>query len=308
MASQLQFTHKQHTVPQWHLRSFADANGDLWCYKQNLPVRRSRPKGECWQRDFYECELNGKKTNNKCENWLGRIENDAATRLQTLLGRSPLGQWDAAIWALYVASLFVRGEKYRTHMSSEMIRRFRDQVQSPDYIPNLRYELFKRGELVPAEYLRQRTDDLLHQMEKTPFYHLIGIQNNTASLGDALLRKTWHVIQAPPGKFFITSDCPVTTVELADGQVKPGAGFGREYTAITLAVTPEHLFVACAQQLLWKSVGDSKLVDSVNLLTTQFAHKRVYSHVNSLEIKALVDSHINNVVFGVNAFLPASEN
>ena len=194
-------------------------------------------------------------------------------------------------------------------MSDAMMRKFRDQVQSPDYIPNLQYELFKKGELLSAEYLRKRTDQFLLQMEASPsFYHLGGLERNTVSLGDALMRKTWHVIQAPAGKFFITSDCPVTTVELVDGQVKPGAGFGREHTAIILSVTPEHLFVAASPQITWKSVGDPKLVDSVNLLTIQFAHRRVYSHVNSPEIKTLVDTEINKIVFGVNAFLPATQN
>ncbi len=81
MAAQKQLTRNQHTVPQWHLRNFADANGDVWRYKQYLPVKKSRPKGECWQQDFYECEFNGKRTNNKYESWLGCIENDAAVRL-----------------------------------------------------------------------------------------------------------------------------------------------------------------------------------------------------------------------------------
>ncbi len=190
-------------------------------------------------------------------------------------------------------------------MSAEMIRRFRDEVQSPDYIQNLQYELLKKGELVPADYLRKRTEELLVQMETTPFYHLIGLQPNTASLGDAVMRKTWHVIEAYPGKFFITSDCPVATVELVDGQVKPGAGFARQHTAIILAVTPEHLFVAAAPQMVWKAVAEPKLVDSVNLLTTRFARSRVYSHLNSPGIQALVDAEMNKIVFGVNAFLPA---
>ena len=122
MPSQIQRTRDQHTVPQWHLRDFADASGQVWCYKQNRPVKRSRPKGECWERDFYEFEVNGRKTNNEYENWLGRIENDAAARLRILLGHSRLGQWDATVWASYVASLFVRTGKVRAQISSAMIR------------------------------------------------------------------------------------------------------------------------------------------------------------------------------------------
>jgi hypothetical protein len=146
-------------------------------------------------------------------------------------------------------------------------------------------------------------------MDNSPsFYHVSGLERNVASLGDAIMRKTWHTIQAPPGRFFVTSDCPVTTIELIDGKVGPGAGLAKEHTAIMLPLTPEYLFVAASPHMHWKSVGEPRFVDSVNLLVVQFAHKRVYSHVNSAEIQSLVDSQINKVKFGKNAFLPASQN
>jgi len=306
MQVQTQFVHDQHIVPQWHLRNFADDEGRLWCYRQNMPPRRVAPKGTCWGFDFYEYEFNGKKTNNRYENWLGRIENDAAVRLQPLVSRSPFGQWDATVWASYVASLFVRTEKYRAHISAAMVQRFMQQTQSPDFIRDMQHDLLKKGQLVFAEDLRKEIERLRIDMEtSTSFYHLSGLERNTASLGDAILRKTWHVIQAPPGKFFVTSDCPVTTVELVDGQVRPGAGFGKEHTAIVLPVTPEYLFVAASPLIHWKSVGEPRLVDSVNLLTIGFAYKRVYAHMNSPQIKALVDGGINQIVFGRDAFLPS---
>jgi len=33
----------------------------------------------------------------------------------------------------------------------------------------------------------------------------------------------------------------------------------------------------------------------------------MYSHVNSAELKALVDAEINQIVFAQNAFLPAAQ-
>lgn len=297
----------QHIVPRWHLRNFADQDGKLWCYRAGWPPKKFAPRGTCWERDFYEYELNGKKTNNRYENWLGRIENDAAPRLQLLLSRSPIGQWDATVWAGYVASLFVRTEKYRAQMSAAMVEKFGQKTRDPNFVRDMQYELLKKGELVFAEDIRKDIERLKSSMDASPsYYHLSGLERNVISLGDAIMRKTWHTIQAPPGKFFLTSDCPVTTVELVGGQVKPGAGLANEHTAIILAVTPEHLFIASPRMINWKSIGEPKLVDSVNLLTVQFAHKRVYSHVNPPDLKTLVDTQINRVRFGENAFLPNS--
>jgi hypothetical protein len=309
MTRQTQLTHDQHTVPQWHLRKFVDLNGDLWRYKPNMPAKKSRPKSECCEFDFYEYELNGKKTNNYYENWLARIESDAAGLFQDVLNGKPIGQQKSVIWAVYVGSLFARSPKYRTQISATMVEKFKKHTQSPEYVRDLQYGLLQKGELVFASELQRVVERVRRNMEQSPsFYHLTGLDRHAAVLGEALMRKAWHTIQAPPGKFFVMSDCPVSSVELVGGQVKPGVGFAKEHAAIILPLTPEHLFVAASPLFQWKAVPDPVGVDSINLLTIQFAHERVYAHLNSPDIKRLVDCQINEVVFGQNAFLPGSSN
>jgi Protein of unknown function (DUF4238) len=185
MAVQTQLVRDQHTVPQWHLRNFADGNGEIWRYKRDMPVRRSRPKGECWETDFYEYELNGKKTNNKYEHWLSRIENEAAVKLQILLNHNQLGQWDALAWASYVASLFIRTSKYRAQQSTAMVKRFLERAHSPDYIRSLQYELLKKGTLVYSEDLKKDVERLSSNMKNSPsFYHVAGLERHTVSLAN----------------------------------------------------------------------------------------------------------------------------
>jgi|ERR1035441_2451572 hypothetical protein len=136
MAPQRQLVHDQHIVPQWHLRRFTDAHGVLGVYKQNLPVKESRPKGECWERDFYEYSVRGRSTGNRYENWLARIENDAAPLADKLVGLEQIGPSEAVVWASYVASLFLRTQKVRDQKSAAMI----EGTQSPEFIRNLQYE------------------------------------------------------------------------------------------------------------------------------------------------------------------------
>jgi len=307
MQAKEQLVRDQHIVPRWHLKRFTDGDGWLWCYKQNEPTRKRRPKSECWERDFYEYEIKGKRTKNRYEQWLGRIENDAAALLDDVLQRRQLAPPQMVIWASYVASLFLRTQKVRTQISGAMVNNFRDQSRDPEFVRNLQHELLKAGELVFAEDLKKEIEQLRGCMEESPsFYHVSGLQHHTVSLGGALASKTWHVLQAPPGKFFVLSDCPVTTVEIAGGHVTPGPGFGKENSAIILPLTPEHIFVASNSAIPWKPIGTPVAVDSTNLLTVRFAYKRVYSHVNSPGIKALVDSEINQITFGKDAFVPAN--
>ena len=109
-------------------------------------------------------------------------------------------------------------------------------------------------------------------------------------------------------KFFVISDCPVTTVEIVPGGAKPGPGFAKDTAAVILPITPQHIFVASSRAIQWKRVGTPTSVDSTNLLTIRFAYKRVYAHENSSEIKALVDGEINQISYGRDAFVPATQN
>jgi hypothetical protein len=123
-----------------------------------------------------------------------------------------------------------------------------------------------------------------------------------------LIGKNWYILQAPAGKFFLLSDCPVTTVELDPVQQKPGVGFGHALAAIILPVTPQHAFVAAPALSQWKPVASPRVVDSINQLTVWFAHDRVFAHANLPRITALVNEEIDQIVFGRDAFLPSSQN
>lgn len=307
--SDRQLVHFQHTVPRWHLKKFSNPEGWFWRYTRDKPTKRCRPKGECWERDFYEYNVNGKTTNNRYEQWLGRIESDAAALVETLLDQRHLTQREVAIWASYVASLFLRTQKVRSQLSEAMVKKFREQSQAPEFVRGLQHELLKEGYVVFADDLKRGVEQLRGNMEGSPsFYHLSGLEHHTASLGAALAAKTWHVPRAPSGSFFVMSDCPVTTVEITGGRVAPGPGFARETTAVILPLTPEHVFVACSGSLPWHSVATPTAVDSTNLLTVRFANKSVYAHVHSPEVKNLVDGEINQITFGKDAFLPSSQN
>lgn len=109
-----------------------------------------------------------------------------------------------------------------------MVRDFKKKMQDPSVIRDMQYELFQQGQLIPAEDIRKDVDKLRAAMDASPsFYHVSGLPRHTASLADALMRKKWHTVDAPAGKSFLISDCPVMTAELNGNRVAPGAGFGK---------------------------------------------------------------------------------
>jgi hypothetical protein len=302
---------REHIVPRMLLARFADPSGVLWVYTKGKPARPSIPANECIERDFYEYELSGRKTNNQYEDWLARVEGNASAVLQRLIDRVNLEQSEAVIWATFVASLFARTRKVRTQISAAMVRKFGEQVQDPEFVRNMQHELLQQGEFRTAAELRESLERTRKAMDDSPsFYHVSGLPRHTITLANALLEKRWWTIDAPPGKSFLISDCPVMTSELdgPDGRrILPGAGFGKENTAVLLPIASGKLFVASPHNRHWQRVAEPRGVDNVNRQQVWFGHRNVYAEVNSPGIQLFVDAELNHVVFGQNAFLPGGK-
>ena len=300
-------TRSEHIVPRMLLANFTDPDGVLWVYSKNKPVRESNPTHECWERDFYEYELNGRKTNNKYEKWLADVEAEAARIMPSIIQREMLDPQDCVKWATFVASLFYRTRKVRQQISNAMLPKFREQVQNPDFIRNMQYELLQQGEFRYADDLKMEAEDLLAQMEKSPsFYHVSALPRQSASIAETLLKRPWEVVDAPAGKHFVISDCPVTTMEMNGHQGTPGSGFNKEHTVVLVPITPQKLFLVLPHGLVSQPVTTPRALESINLLTVQFGHKNIYANINSSEIQALVDREINRLEFGKTAFVPNS--
>lgn len=166
-------TRKVHIVPRLLLANFADSHGVLSVYTKDKQVWQSIPDSECWERDFYEYELNGRRTNNKYEDWLAAVEGNACRVLPRLTSRQHLSQQDAIVWSAFVASLFARTRKVRKQISDAMIRKFKQQTEDPDFIRTMQYELLQRGELCYADDLRKDAEKLCAAMDGSPSFFLI---------------------------------------------------------------------------------------------------------------------------------------
>ena len=224
----MKLTRKEHIVPQMLLKQFAAPDGMLCVYAKGKKSRRSKPESECAERDFFEFELRGEKTNNRYENWLSRIETDATPMLDVIMQRRILSDRDAQIWATFVGSLFGRTRKVRDQNSKSMTQKFREQVENPNFIQDLQLSLLKQGEFHYAEDLKRAVTEIRTAMDASPsFYHVSALPNRVRIIVESLLTRAWHTIEAPEDHCFLISDCPVVTYEVRDGQPYPGAGFGK---------------------------------------------------------------------------------
>ena len=183
-----------------------------------------------------------------------------------------------------------------------MVSQLRSETQTEEFVREVQYAAFKKSELYPLAELRERVEALQTKFEQSPFYHVTGLLRHTHVLAEAIVRKNWHIVSAPSGKYFPTSDCPVVTVERKEQSWELGAGFARENVMTFLPLTPERMFIGASASFGFKSIMPDVAAEAFRLATVRFAHKNVYAHQKSGDLKNLVDLEINQIVFGTNAF------
>jgi len=176
---------REHIVSRLLLSNFTDSEAVLWVYTKERPVRQSVASAECWERDFYEYELNGRKTNNKYEDWLAAVEGNASRVLPMLTSRRHVSRHDAVAWSVFVACLFTRTRKVRKQISDAMVRKFKQQIEDRHFIRTLQYELLQQGELCYTDDLRRDAEKLRAAMDASPsFYHVSGLPHHAATLAE----------------------------------------------------------------------------------------------------------------------------
>jgi len=293
---------RQHIIPSWYLDNFCDGSGKLYVYERGKDVRAGVSRNECLQRDFYEFDLAGRKTSNDYEDWLSRIEGNAKAIFPKIVANDHLRPKEAAIWSYFVASLFYRTRKVCSQISSLMLSKLRAETQTEEFLREVQYAAFKKGELYELADLRQRVDAFQTKFERSPFYHITGLPRHTHVLAGTIIRKNWHVVSAPAGKLVPTSDCPVVIVERKEQSWELGAGFAKDNVIAFLPLTPGRLFIAASASFGFKPIVPEVAADAFRLATIRFAPRNVYSDQETEELKNLVDLEINQIEFGKNAF------
>jgi hypothetical protein len=300
----MKLTKKSHIVPTMLLSQFVAADRKLRVYEKNKQLRKSRPENECTERYFYEFEFRGKKTNNRYENWLSQVEENAAAILRGIMQRPILTRQQAEIWATFIAALFGRTRKVKTQISNAMSQMGLQQ-DNPDYVRDLQLALLKHGELHYAEDIQRAVTEIHAAMNACPPYFFVSaLPNRVRIIAPDILARDWHTIAAPEGHTFLISDCPVVTYKVQDGRIFTGVGFGDEKTIVLLPVSPNHLFVASPRHVEWPTVFSASGMQNVNRMIVQFAHRNVYANAESEDVQRLVDAEIDTTKFGENAFVP----
>lgn len=296
---------QQHYVPRFYLRGFADPHilkrenkEVIWVYARGKHPRRSSPKNEAKQRDFYTSNQDGTR-NIDAEIWFGKLEEQVApiiARLQT--DRRHVTEPEREWLALFVGTMHTRTpaqrrlsetrtEPFARQLMKEAaanIEQFRKFVEEN---PPLMYEQDFDIEEVRQAILAGRGDDLAAR-EDYQLTSMIAIGKLEAEL---LLNLNWQTIYSEDQDLFLTSDDPVVSW-VADERLNklyPRMGFGAPSVNIWFPLCRTiclRINKDCeAGYGRWVSAG----IRSVNNMTAKCADRFVYAPERSEKIKLLFD-------------------
>ena len=213
---------KQHYVPQFIMRNFADENG-LLCIidKQSSPIRAFTSKATAilFENDMYETKnLDGSYFDrNVIENKFAQIEGYIANILQAvdseLSNRRTLSPDEEAAFALFIALQLVRLPMVREIINSSPKGRFTSDVDKEIY-DKATYRMMLLSRESGFEYLKENGLELSEEAKE----QLKGqsLLEYTASF--ILSECAMYVLTAPNDNPYVLSDMPVLIDSLSDAK------------------------------------------------------------------------------------------
>ncbi len=297
---------KQHVISEMHFRHFSDSNGNIYVYEKGKATRKSTPHNECVIKDYFECKLPGYETNFEVENRLGKLETAAAPIYRNLIAGRELTSVQAATWALYVSSLFLRSRKIREELSPGTYANFVSGQLETTTLRDDQWRIFNKfGRLIPLEEIREYKSRLVQTYADPALQQINSMNDSTPNLASALVSRHWQVVRPANGMYFVTSDAPVFTLRLHERGSSVGVGWGYKDTHIGFPLDPQHLFIASPTGVEWVSP-----IDETNTLAfvgtmAQFSYRHIYAHRDSEDIRAPMERHSGTILFGRDAYTVA---
>jgi len=224
----------QHYIPKFYLKGFTDRQKRLWVCEKFKPIRDSKPKDEAHRPDYYTLTEQGHR-NEIAEDILKRVESKAAPIICKLANpQYLLTPENATNVIMFVAFMFARVPSWRENLDSiavqfakgKMLEAARDKEQF--HRTCLELEKTKGKSLgVDFEQLRQDTLNDRFDIKQSEAYNLGSMCLTACDVANELAKMGYQAFYAPEGKFFLTSDSPVFTLQPdGAGEARVGMGFG----------------------------------------------------------------------------------
>lgn len=305
-------TQKQHYVPQFYMKRFADERGFLQVLDmKNRRLGRPRPyPGVCWSSFFYAVETGEyDEISQHIEEWLKKLENIIAKKLDHIIERIITHQQiqndDRYTIAVLMSMLWLRTPSMREHLNS-----MREKMEK-ELMRFSSLERIDRAAVSMKITLSPKEKDELVEMIETGSYemqfdnrHHLRFMVETLGFGgpgfaNMFYGMKWKINIAKGSKRFITTDNPVV-----EWWSPPETFYGASFMQRNkyFAITPD-LLLECTDPIEYNErpnkakrktlfADKDDTVSMYNILLSQHSHQFVYSSSRHL-LDELLEGRMN---------------
>jgi hypothetical protein len=302
----------QHYIPKFYLKGFTDNCRRLWVCEKFKPIRESKPKAEAHGPDYYTHAEKGER-DETAEDILEEVESKAAPIIRKLANpQYTLSPENAGYVITFVAFLFARVPSWREHLDGiavevtkrELLRTASNKErfhQKYAELENARGEPFGVDpEELRLNVLKGRFD--FKQSSKA--FKLGSMCMSATAVAKTLSTMGYQAFYAPEGKFFVTSDAPVYTIQPdGTGMATVGMGFGWENVEVYCPLNKKTCFRLKKGIKPMGRTVEAGRVDEINCIVMATATQYLYSSEGHRRIARLFDEHGCKVRAGKNAFM-----
>jgi hypothetical protein len=301
----------QHYIPKFYLKGFTDKQGTLWVCERFKAIRASKPKKEAHRADYYTVSDEDRR-NETAEDILKQIESKAAPIICKLANpQYTLTPENASRVIMFVAFMFARVPSWRENLNNMAVQTAWDMISRSVADKEEFYKLCaetekKRGvSLGDFEELRQAALNRRFKIEQSKAHNLGSMCESACSIAKQLAMMDYQAFYAPQGKFFLTSDSPVWTLQSdGSGEATVGMGFGWENVEVYCPLNKRTCFRLKRGIKAMGRIIEEGRVDEINRVTMATANQYLYSSEGHRRIARLFDERGCKVQAGKNAFMP----
>jgi hypothetical protein len=296
------------------LKGFTDRQGALWVCEKLKPLRESKPKKEANRPDYYTHVETGER-DETAEDVLKAIESRVAPIICKLANpHYELTSENATHLNVFVAFMFARVPSWREHLdtlAAQVARGIQLKIANDKeafHKDCADYDATSGKPLgIDYEALRQYVlkGDFDIEQNSTAF-NLGAMFDSALGIAERLRNYGHEVLYAPEGKFFLTSDSPVYTVQPdGKGEATVGVGFGWPGVEVIFPLNKRACLRMKVGLTLESGFIEEGYVDQINHLIMATATKYLFSSERYRRISRLFDEHGCKVRPGKESFLTA---
>ncbi|MCX6376387.1 MAG: DUF4238 domain-containing protein [Armatimonadetes bacterium] len=257
---------KQHLIPKFYLRGFADPGrprGEVWIRRADRPTWEAKHPGAiAWKPDYYTLVGKDGDTSYLVEEMLYDVE-DATAKLMRhkLLKREALSNEERNALSLFVAMMKVRvpanhrriSDFYSGIATKLLAMMHHEYTKRPSSLEAMKER--ERQRMGRCDWAELKPEDLdpSHFSEIVPTHQSVIRRSfeHMFKFADVLLQMGWTFYVSESPDFFITSDNPVHIVDTSNAHTLYGGGLLSKDVNVTLPLTKSMALVAG-----WRQQGD----------------------------------------------------